>query len=470
VIGPTVGQIDSLVVSSVRPVRPVRLVAFSEFHLTSTRPAGLRRALGGVFGLAIAIGATIGGGILGTPGDVAAALPSPVLYMLVWILGAGSALLGANILSELGAMMPSSGGLYVFGRRAFGDGVGFFIGYADWINWCIGPPALLLLAGDYLGVLFPALGGHASLVGLGLLGILGFLQWLGVRTGARTQEITSLLKTAALVALVGAAFLLPHSAPAVAVPVPLAAGWPLLLAFGVAMQGVIFTYDSYYAAVYCGGEITDPGRTIPRSMFRGLWIVIIIYLLLNTAFLTVVPIGAMAHDTFVGGTVARMIFGARGDVIIRLIMVVSILGTVNAQIMAAPRIILAMGEDGLFPRIATRVNKGGTPAIALAMSVGVMLGFFLLGSFSAVVRVAVVFSVVLYVASYTALFVLRRREPLTPRPYRAWGYPWLPILGLLIAAGLLVSIVLADYFAALVTGALLLLSWPASGVVRRALR
>jgi APA family basic amino acid/polyamine antiporter len=230
---------------------------------------------------------------------------------------------------------------------------------------------------------------------------------------------------------------------------------------------VIFTYDTYYAVVYCGGEITDPGRTIPQSMFRGLGLVIVIYFLLHAAFLTVLPIENMAHDSFVGGTVARLIFGTRGDTIIRLIMVVSILGTVNAQIMAAPRIILAMGEDGLFPRIAARVNRGGTPAIALALSIAVMLGFFLLGSFSAVIAVNIILVVLLYVVAFTSLFVLRRKEPDTPRPFRAWGYPWLPGLGLLVAIGLLVSMTLGDPVSAMIVAGLLVLTWGAMRVVRR---
>jgi APA family basic amino acid/polyamine antiporter len=430
----------------------------------------LRRALGSLFGLAIAVGATIGGGILATPGDVAAALPDPLLYLLAWLLGAISALLGANILSELGAMLPQSGGFYVYARRAFGEGTGLFIGYADWVNWCIGPPALLLLAGEYLGVLFEPLSGHAALVGLALLGILAFFQWLGVRSGARAQEITSLMKAVALLALVGAAFVMPHAEPAAVARAAIPSGWALLLAFGVAMQGVIFTYDTYYAVVYCGGEIRDPGRTIPQSMFRGLGLVIMIYFLLHAAFLAVLPIQNMAHDSFVGGTVARLIFGANGDTIIRLIMVVSILGTVNAQIMAAPRIILAMGEDGLFPRIAARVNRGGTPAIALALSIAVMLGFFLLGSFSAVIAVNIILVVLLYVVAFTSLFVLRRKEPDTPRPFRAWGYPWLPGLGLLVAVGLLISMTLGDPVSAMIVAGLLVVTWGGMSMVGKTVR
>jgi APA family basic amino acid/polyamine antiporter len=437
--------------------------------LTSHSPRGLLRVLGTAFGLAIVVGATIGGGILGTPGSVAKALPSTALFMGVWIFGAMNALLGATAYSELGAMIPRSGGTYVFARRAFGDDIGFFAGYADWVNWSVSSAALTLLAGEYIGDIIPALGAHPTVTGFATFAVLAAVQWGGVRWGGRVQEVTSILKAAALSCLVIAAFALPHAAAAPA-PLPAPAvphGIPLLLAFGIAMQGVIFSYDSYYAVVYCGEELRDPGRAIPRSIFRGLLLIIAIYLLLNAAFLAVVPIRQMAGDPFVGGTVARLIFGARGDTVIHIIMIVAILGTVNAQIMAAPRILLAMARDGLFPAQATRVNAGGTPSVALGLTLLLIVAFLFTGSFDAVLGVDAFFIVVLYVLVFSSLFVLRRREPDTPRPYRAWGYPLVPALALVIAVALLAAMALGDRRGAAITAALLVVSWPASHLVRR---
>ena len=437
--------------------------------MTSHSPRGLLRVLGTAFGLAIVVGATIGGGILGTPGSVAKALPSTALFMGVWIVGAMNALLGATAYSELGAMIPRSGGMYVFARRAFGDDIGFFAGYADWVNWSVSSAALTLLAGEYIGDIIPALGAHPTVTGFATFAVLAAVQWGGVRWGGRVQEVTSILKAAALSGLVIAAFVLPHAAAAAA-PLPTPAvphGIPLLLAFGIAMQGVIFSYDSYYAVVYCGEELRDPGRAIPRSIFRGLLLIIAIYLLLNAAFLAVVPIRQMAGDPFVGGTVARLIFGSRGDTVIHIIMIVAILGTVNAQIMAAPRILLAMARDGLFPAQATRVNAGGTPSVALGLTLLLIVAFLFTGSFDAVLGVDAYFIVVLYVLVFSSLFVLRRREPDTPRPYRAWGYPLVPALALVIAVALLAAMALGDRRGAAITAALLVVSWPASHLVRR---
>lgn len=418
------------------------------------------------------VGATIGGGILGTPGSVAAALPSTPLFLGVWIFGGISAMLGATVYAELGTMMPSSGGIYVFARRAYGDGVGFFVGYADWLNWSVSSAALILLVGDYLGGVIPVLAGHSLGAGCAVFAGLIALQWLGVKSGGRVQEVTSVMKALALLALVVAAFALPHDQMPAATTAPPAVphGLALLLALGVAMQGVIFSYDSYYSVVYCGEEIRDPGHAIPRSIFRGLLIIIAIYLLINVAFLTVVPLARLAGDPFVGGTVARMIFGSSGDVVIRLIAIVAILGTVNAQIMAAPRILLAMARDGLFPEQATRVNAGGTPTVALLASLVLVGGFLFLGSFDTVLGVDAFLIGVLYLITYGALFRLRRTEPNAPRPYRAWGYPFVQALAVLIALGLIGAMALGDKRGAAITGGALLASWPVWVVARRFMR
>jgi APA family basic amino acid/polyamine antiporter len=429
-------------------------------------PRSLLRVLGGVFGLAMVVGATVGGGILRTPGEVATALPVPALFVAVWIFGGIVTLLGANSWAELGAMIPSAGGPYVYARRAFGDGVGFFVGYADWINWCIGPVVLVLIVGEYMGGLFPALAPHALLVDFVTLGGLAILQWIGVRSGGRTQEVTTALKAIAIIALVAAAFVLPHEA--ISAPVATAPhGMGLLVAFGVAMQGVIFTYDAYYSVVYCSEDMRDPGTSVPRSMFRGVWLVFAIYLLMNLAYLKVIPVPRMAGDPFVAATMARSIFGQAGDTVIRVIMIVSLLGAMNAQLLIMPRVLLAMSRDGLFPRQAARINAGGTPTVGLALSLLVVCAFLLTGSFTAVLALDSILIVTLYFITFLTLFALRRREPDTPRPYRAWGYPFIPALTLLVALALIATLAWSDPRSALIVFALLLAAWPVAWVVRR---
>lgn len=429
---------------------------------------GLLRVLGATFGLAMVVGSTIGGGILRAPGDVAAQLPNNALFLGIWAFGALNAFLGATAYAEMGTMIARSGGIYTFARRAMGDGMGFFVGIADWLNWTVASAALILLVGEYLGALIPGFAGRPMLAGFATYGAIGILQWRGVRWGGRLQEITSVLKTLALLGLVGAAFLLPPAgqvAAETARAVP--AGLAFVAAMAIALQGVVFTYDSYYAVVYCSEELRDPSRQIPRAIFGGLALITVVYLLVNWAFVSLVPIGHMAGDPFVGATIARLLFGSAGDTIIRVVMIVSLIGTINAFILAAPRILHAMGEDGLFPRQATRVNDGGTPSVAMLLTVVMVAAFLFSGSFNAALAVDTVLIVLGYVIVFTSLFVLRRREPHTPRPYRAWGYPWVPGVALLLAAVILVMLVYADPRSAMITFGLLVVSWPASRFVRR---
>jgi APA family basic amino acid/polyamine antiporter len=427
---------------------------------------GLSRALGAAFGLAMVVGATIGGGILASAGTVATALPSARLFLVAWLLGGANALAGATAFAELGAMIPRSGGMYVFARRAFGDGAGFVVGFVDWINWSVASSALILLAGGYICDLFPALGRHVLGVGGGAFAVLAALQWAGVRAAARFQEVATAIKGAALVGLVVAALALPHDdLPAAMTAAPLVPhGLALVPAFATAMQGIVFSYDSYYAVVYCGEEVREPGRTIPRSIFRGLVVVIGLYLLVNVAFLSVVPAPRVAGDELVGATVARLVFGDRGDAIIRAILIVAVLGTVNAQILATPRIVLAMARDGLFPARAVRVSARGTPTIALIATLALVGGFLVTGSFDAVLSIDVFFIMGLYLTTFAALFMLRRREPTAPRPYRAWGYPVVPGIAFAFALALVVAMTLDAPITAL---AVVAAACPAVVVARR---
>ncbi|MEO6969010.1 MAG: APC family permease [Rhodanobacteraceae bacterium] len=426
------------------------------------RPKGhLLRVFGMAFALAIAIGTTIGGGILHTPGDIAALLPNVWLIMAVWLFGGINALLGATAFSELGAMIPCAGGPYVFARRALGDYAGFFVGYINWLQDCAICAGLALLIGEYSGVLLPSLNGHTTAVAFAVYGTLAAMQWHRVRWGGQVQTITTVAKTVGLGALVVAAFVLPHSTASTTVatpPLPHGAAW--MLALVLALQGVFFTYNGYQYSVYFGEELRDPGREIPRSMFRGLAMIIVLYLLLNAAFLYVIPLAQLAHDSFAGGTVAGILFGERGDRIIRAIVIVSVLGVINTSIMSGPRTLLAMGRDRLFAHQATRVNAGGTPSVALLLSVMLGTAFLVSGTFTVVLQITVALMVVLYLLMFVSVWVLRWREPDTPRPYRAWGYPWSSIAGFAIGLVFLIGVAFGDPRHSLIALALLVASYP----------
>ena len=265
--------------------------------------------LGVGFGLAVTIGNTIGAGILRVPGEVAGNLPVTWLFMSAWLAGGLYAFLGALQLAELGTMIPRSGGQYVFSRYALGPYPGFIAGWTDWISVCGTTAALSMVIGEFSAVLVPSLAGRAAAVAAAVTVVFAAAQWRGIRWGSGIQNVTSLVKTMAFLALAIAAFAIGGASkpPETALDAP--TGVALAAAFVVSLQAVIYTYDGWTGPIYFSEEVRNPGREIPRSMAFGVLAIMIIYLLTNAAFLHVLPVSAMAGDALVAATAAKSIFG-----------------------------------------------------------------------------------------------------------------------------------------------------------------
>jgi APA family basic amino acid/polyamine antiporter len=288
--------------------------------------------------------------------------------------------------------------------------------------------------------------GQTTAIAVAVILVFTFIQWCGVVWGGRTQELTSLLKALAFIALIVACFAVAAPAGAVtAVEAPPApSGFAIAAAVVIALQGVLYTYDGWTGVIYFSEEVHDPGRDVPRAMIGGVLLVIAIYVLLNAALLWVLPIGAIAASKLPAGLAAETIFGARGDTVIRVLAILSMLSAINAFMMMASRTLFGMSRDGLFHRVASRVNRGGTPAIALWIGAAVAIAFLFIGAFDQVVAVLAFFFVVSYTVSFSAVFILRWREPELERPYRAWGFPFTTGLVLIGSVVFLIGAVLSD--------------------------
>jgi APA family basic amino acid/polyamine antiporter len=243
-------------------------------------------------------------------------------------------------------------------------------------------------------------------------------------------------------------------------------GAALFAAIIVALQGVLYTYDGWYGICYFGGEILNPKRDVTRSMFGGVLSVIAIYVLVNFALLHVMPLSEIAGEPLAVGKAASLIFGRYGDTAIRALAIVSMLSTINAYTLSAPRILYAMSCDRLFTHHGTTVNKGGTPTITLLISTIVAVLFIVSGTFNQVLAVIAFFFVSYYTMAFISVFVLRKREPDLPRPYRVWGYPWTTIIVTLGSIAFLAGAVKGDTKNSLWALALLAISGPVFLVVR----
>jgi APA family basic amino acid/polyamine antiporter len=438
----------------------------------------LLKVLGMWFGMAAAIGNAIAAGIVRTPGDIAKNLPNPWLFLSVWVVGGLYALLGASSIAELGAAIPRSGGQYNFSRRALGDYAGFIVGWSDWLSTCGTAAAVAIVISEYSGHLFPILAGpeKIQMISVAIIAGFGILQWRGIRWGSGAQLFTAALKTAAFLILVLACFGmggLAHKAAVAAntAAIPLASGWPFIVAVFLGLQAVVYTIDGWDGVIYFGEEVREPGRDIPRAIFGSVFSIMGIYLLLNIVALYILPMKEIAGNTFVLGTVADRIFGSLGDPIIRSIMVISMLSCLNANQLFCSRTLRAMSCDGLFFRRVAKVNAGGTPALSLLLStiVGVffvLIAFLSAHAFERVIAMLSFFFVANYTLTYTSLFVLRKKEPRMDRPYRAWGYPWTTAVALAGSVLFLIGSIATDRENAPLALGMLVLSYPVFRVLK----
>ena len=423
----------------------------------------LLNILGVGFGLAGAVGGTIGAGILRTPGLVAAQLPSAELVLAAWLAGGLYALLGAVCIAELAAALPKAGGWYVYAERAFGKRVGFLVGWTDWLAHCIGLAWVATTVGEYGQALLPATIPQepymARILALLAIGLFSLIQLRGLRAGSASQELLSLAKAVAFLALVAACFLLPiQASPPIALttPTPLASmSWrSLSLAVVLALQAVITTYDGWASPVYFAEEFSEPGRDLPRSLIGGVLAVLVLYLLINLALLHVLPLPLLASSPLPAALAARALAGPLGGLLITALALVSLLGLINTVVMAAPRILFGLGRDGLLPSFVAQVNGGGTPSAALLLTSAAAAALVLAGSFERLLTMGAVLYVSLPLAGIASLVTLRQREPELPRPFLTWGYPVSPLLITAVSLAFLMGSTANDWLSSLAAIAL----------------
>lgn len=424
----------------------------------------LLKILGVGFGVAVTVGNTVGAGILRTPGEIAKQLPYPWAFVGIWIIGSAYALLGSNVVAELGTMLPRSGGQYVFSRVALGPYAGFIVGWSDFLSTAGTSAAVSIVIAEYGSKLVGRGTGRVTLIATFIVIAFSILQWKGMEWGKRTQEITAVAKTVAFAILITACFFFAGTPSA---ETPEAAVPMTLLAWVIAAQAVIYTYDGWSGVIYFSEEVRQPERDIPRAMFGGVLLVTAIYVLLNIGFLLVVSLRELAGEPLAAGRVAGEIFGPRGDAVIRVIMILSMLSAINAYHLQATRVLFAMSRDGALFKRGADVNRGGTPSYALLLTTLVAVVFVWSGTFERVIALLAFFFVANYTLTFVSFFILRKRHPEWARPWRAKGHPWMTGLVLVLSVLFLAGAVAADTRMSLWSIAILAASYPVFLVTRR---
>jgi APA family basic amino acid/polyamine antiporter len=408
--------------------------------MTSRPDVDLKRQIGLFAATSITVGNIVGSGIFRSPHSVAQQLDTLALVLLAWVVGGVLSICGSLVLAELAVARPRTGGLYVFIRDAFGDAWAFVFGWAS--IWVIKPTVIASIVSVFALYFCDALGMPAAThlwVGIGAVLLLTFVNWLGVREGTRTQELFTTAKMVGIVALVVAAFSLPHAGPSEILVAP-EAHPSLMVAFALAMIPVLFAYDGWTDSTYVGGEVVNPSRTLPIAIIGGTLIVIATYVLVNLAYYHVLLPAEVARYEAVGSETIGRILGDGGRTALAVLVAVSTFGTTNGAILTGPRVTLAMAANGLLWKPLARVNvQRSSPGPALwlqAVLACVWLAFA--GGFEDASGWFVTTSWLFYGLTTAAVFVLRRREG-APAGYRTPLYPLTPLLFILVTVALIAS-------------------------------
>lgn len=402
------------------------------------------RVIGRPGALAIVAGSMLGIGIFLVPRLVAEQLPSPGLFLLAWVLGALIAFSGAVAYAELGSLFPRAGGDYVFLRETFGSSVSFAAGWLLFAGVFVGSvatisvpifefqvPVLLAPFTEFDPGLQLAGQPIARWGALVVVILLTLINVRGTKTAAGMQVVLTVVPLALLSGLALYA-LLGTSESVHATTEASTHERPLLAAMVNATLAIYFAYSGWNAVGYVGGEVRDPGRVIPFGLLGGTLLISSLYLLLCAAFLSVLGVGGLQQTFEAGTALASALGGVRWGWAMNLLIVIALLGSLNSTILAGARIACAMARDGVLPRRLARLHpRWRTPASALALQATLAIVLILTGTFDVLIELTGIAMFVMGGLTVAALLVLRHRYPQWPRPYRATGYPALPMFYLL---------------------------------------
>jgi len=431
----------------------------------------LKRALGLFDATMINVGTMVASAIFIVPATITMAMEASVPSLLIWVAAGVVSMAGALCVAELGAAMPGAGGQYVYLSRAFHPAVGFLYGWSAFA--VINTASIAAIAvgfATYLGFFMPLDGGGVKLAAILSIVLLTLINCFGVKAGARVQNVLTVLKLGALLALPVLALALGKGSTANLAPLWSGGGnGSLLLAAGPAMVAALWAYDGWIESTYVGSEIRDPGRNLPRSIVLATLIVIVLYVLANVAYLAVLSPARVAASSMVGSDAAQGILGPAGAAFIAAAIIVATLGANNGIVFTSARIPYAMAQEGMFFRWAGRLDpRFQSPNLVLVVQGVLAVALTMTGSYVQLTTYVVFVSFLFYGLSALAVLVMRRTEPDLPRPYRAWGYPATPVVFIAFALYLVADTILQTPRESAVGAGLVLMGLPAYWYWRRA--
>jgi len=425
----------------------------------------LPHVLNALLGGAIVVGGAIGVGILRTPGIIAGELGHPSLILLAWIAGGILALLGANCFAEMATALPQAGGPYVYARRAFGPLGGIAVGWADWLISVTSVATLAVAIAEY-GIGAASSPAATHLLAIAIIGAFTLLNWFGLEVGARAQQVLSGLKIGGLLLLAGLAIVLGGN-HALDGHVAVTSGHGAILAFASAVVIIHETYAGWNSSIYFTEEDKDAAANVPKALFGGVLAIMACYVLFNLGLLTILPLDVLSSSKLPAADAAARLFGPSGHVVVQLFAIVSLCGILNVVVMYTPRIVFAMSRDALLPSGLSVLNRAAVPGLAMIVCVVPAIVLALGLTFETLFSITAFLGLAANLISFAAYFKLRYSEPDLVRPFKAWGYPWLPLLITVVSAVLVGAFVVADPLSSGLAIAAMLLALPVFVIASR---
>ncbi len=431
-------------------------------------------------GISMVAGAMIGSGIFIVSADIARSVGSPGWLLVVWLITGLITIIGALSYGELASMMPQVGGQYVYLRESYHPLVGFLFGWTTFLVIQCGSIAAVAVAfAKFSGVLFPWISETNILVQIGALKInstmvvaiamIAFLTWLntrGIVTGKTVQNVFSSTKVIALFGFIAVGLLATKSIHSLEINkevfwkasqigagnqiIPLA-GFSLIAAIGTALVGSLFAADAWYNVTYMSEEVINPKRNVPLSLFFGTLLVSVLYLLTNFIYIKVLPLSGsssgtdvlsrgiqFATDDRVATSAMSIIFGDYAAIIMAVLIMISTFGCNHSLIMAGPRVYFAMARDGLFFKKVAEINKNGVPGFAIVVQGIWSILLCMSGTYGNLLDYVIFAVLIFFTLTILAIFILRIKKPDIPRPYKAFGYPVIPAIYILVTTFIMV--------------------------------
>jgi APA family basic amino acid/polyamine antiporter len=412
----------------------------------------------------INMGSMIGSGIFLVPAMIALYVQSSWMVTFVWIVGGVVSLFGALSVAELGAMYPKAGGLYVYLHEAYGPLWGFLYGWTAFtVIMTAAISAVAVGFATYLGYFVPLTDAGIKIVAIASIAILTAVNCLGVKLGALVQNSFTFVKIGLLGALVVLAFFSGNGSTANLTSMGTMPSFLGMVGpFGLALVAVLWSYDGWIEITFVAGEVKNPQRNIPRALIISTVLVILVYVMVNLAYMWLLPFETISHSTMVAADAATAVIGPRGAMLAAIGVMIAMIGSNNGFILTGARIYYAMAKQNSFITLMAKVHPRFHTPIPSLVGQGIWAGVLVLtGTFDQLITYVIFASWIFYAMAAAGVLVLRKKSPEHPRPYKTWGYPFTPIVFVLFSFYIVINTLVEDPRDAAFGLAIILLGLPA---------